>query len=252
MVFIPSVNFRVFRGKIQPIIKKKLIDMFDKLNQEIPKKDLDTLLHEVKSSAQVHFENARGSHAWDHTLRVFQLCKHIGAVEGAEMGVLLSAAYLHDIGRCYQDAANGTLCHAEKGAELALPILNRLPLEDVHRENILHCIRSHRFRGNNTPRSLEAKILFDADKLDSIGAVGVARAFLFAGEVGARLHSPEVNPEDTLSYSVDDTGYREFKIKLIHIKDRILTAEGKRLADERHAYMVEFFNRFLTEYGGER
>ncbi len=93
--------------------------------------------------------------------------------------------------------------------------------------------------------------MFDADKLDSIGAVGVARAFLFAGEVGARLHSPDVNIDDTVSYSVDDTGYREFRVKLSKIKDRIITGEGKRLAAERHAYMVEFFRRFLTEYEGE-
>ena len=92
--------------------------------------------------------------------------------------------------------------------------------------------------------------MFDADKLDAIGAVGVARAYLFAGEVGARLHSPEVNIEETLSYSVDDTGYREFRVKLINIKDRIMTTEGKRLANERHAYMVDFFERFLKEYEG--
>jgi len=226
--------------------------MFDKPHQENLSKDLDSLLNAVKTSAQVHFENARGSHAWDHTLRVYQLCKHIGTVEDAEMDVLLSSAYLHDIGRCYQDAVNGAICHAEKGAELALPILHRLPLKNVQRDNILHCIRSHRFRGNHKPQSLEAKILFDADKIDSIGAIGVARAFLFAGEVGARLHNPEVDIEDTASYSVDDTGYREYQIKLIKVRDRVMTAEGKRLADERHTYMVDFFDRFLKEYEGEK
>jgi len=168
------------------------------------------------------------------------------------MVVLLSAAYLHDIGRCYQDDSNGAVCHAEKGSKMAKAFLQRLPFTGDQRENILHCIRSHRFRGDHRPDTPEARALFDADKIDAIGAVGVARAFLFAGEVGARLHSPEVNIEDTASYSVDDTGYREFTVKLSKIRGRIMTVEGKRLADERHAYMVDFFQRFLAEYEGER
>jgi uncharacterized protein len=99
---------------------------------------------------------------------------------------------------------------------------------------------------------VEAKILFDADKLDSIGAVGVARAFLFAGEVGARLHNPDIDVEDARPYSKDDTGFREFKVKLTKIKDRILTKEGQEMAKERHDFMEEFFKRFLEEYDGKR
>ncbi|GAG99632.1 unnamed protein product, partial [marine sediment metagenome] len=116
--------------------------------------------------------------------------------------------------------------------------------------NIVHCVRSHRFRGNRRPDTPEAKVLFDADKLDAIGAVGIGRAFLFAGEVGARLHNPLVNPEDTESYTEDDTGYREFKVKLSKIKDQMLTDEGRRLAIGRHTFMETFFERFLKEYEG--
>jgi len=210
------------------------------------------LIQSVAEKARTLFSGARGSHAWDHTLRVVQLCRHIGEVERADMDALLSAAYLHDIGRCYQDESNGAVCHAEMGSEIAQSLLNGTALSDSQKENILHCIRSHRFRDNNRPCSIEAKVLFDADKLDAIGAVGVARAFLFAGEVGARLHSPDVNIEDTVSYSRDDTGYREYIVKLKKVKDRILTNEGKRLAAERHAYMVAFFERFLAEYEGRK
>ena len=71
-------------------------------------------------------------------------------------------------------------------------------------------------------------MLFDADKLDAIGAVGVARAFLFAGEVGARLHNPEVRIEETQPYTADDTGYREYRVKLCRIRDRMLTATGRQ------------------------
>ena len=213
---------------------------------------LGSLVCSVKQNARALFDDARGSHAWDHTLRVVRLCRHIGKVEGVDLDILLSAAYLHDIGRCYQDASHGAICHAEKGSKMARPFLRRLAFSDHQREGILHCIRTHRFRGDQIPTSPEAKVLFDADKLDAIGAVGVGRAFLFAGEVGARLHSPDVSIEDTVSYSVNDTGYREFIVKLSKIRDRIMTEEGKRLANERHAYMVGFFDRFLAEYEGER
>lgn len=204
----------------------------------------------VRKLAQKLFDGARGSHDWEHTLRVCRLCEQIGAAEGVDMEVLLIGAYLHDIGRCYQDASNGAVCHAEKGALMAEPLLRELPLSEKKRVNVIHCITSHRFRGRHRPKTAEAKVLFDADKLDAIGAVGVARAFLFAGELGARLHNPDVNVEETQPYSKDDTGYREFRVKLRKIKDRILTREGQKMARERHAFMELFFERFLYEYEG--
>jgi uncharacterized protein len=210
------------------------------------------ILAQVKAFAQRCFDNASGSHDWDHTLRVFRLCEMLGPAEKADMVVLGPAAYLHDIGRALQDASNGAVCHAEKGAQMAEPMVEALPLSKKQKHNIIHCIRSHRFRNDHKPVTTEAKVLFDADKLDAIGAVGVARAFLFAGEVGARLHNPDLDAESTRPYSVDDTGYREFKVKLCKIKDRMLTAEGRKWASERHAFMADFFNRFLAEYEGKR
>ncbi len=212
----------------------------------------DDVLNEIQKIAKGLFTNARGSHDWEHTLRVCRLCDRIGKAEGVDMDVLLIAACLHDIGRASQDDSNGEVCHAQKGAQMAKPIVDKLPFSENQKQNIIHCIRSHRFRGNHRPKTKEAKVLFDADKLDAIGAVGVARAFLFAGEVGAMLHNPKMNIENTSSYSIDDTGYREYKVKLCKIRDRILTKEGRKMADERHAFMEEFFNRFLKEHGGER
>jgi len=209
-------------------------------------------LAQVKAFAQKCFDKASGSHDWEHTLRVFRLCEMMGPAEKADMDVLRVAAYLHDIGRGLQDASNGEVYHAEKGAQMAGPIVEKLPLANNQKQNIIHCIHSHRFRNHHKPATTEAKVLFDADKLDAIGAVGVARAFLFAGEVGARLHNPDLDAENTRPYSVDDTGYREFKVKLCKIKDRMLTAEGRKWARERHAFMDDFFNRFLAEYEGKR
>lgn len=217
-----------------------------------PQVDYESMLENIKKLAKKMFDGAPGSHDWEHTLRVSRLCERIGAAEGVDMDVLLVAAYLHDIGRSHQDASNGALCHAEIGAQMAKPIVTALPLNEKQKENIVHCIRSHRFRGNHAPKTSEAKVLFDADKIDAIGAVGVARAYLFAGEVGARLHNPDIKAEEAESYSKDDTGFREFKVKLCKIRDRILTDEGRRLASERHDFMERFFKRFINEYEGKR
>lgn len=209
-------------------------------------------LARIRETAQVHFAQARGSHDWDHTLRVHQLCRRIGAAEGADLVVTRAAAFLHDIGRVDQDRAGGQFCHAEQGAAIARRILADCPLRLDRRDNIIHCVAAHRFRRGEAPRTVEAKVVFDADKLDAIGAVGVARAFLFAGELGARLHSPEVDVATAPAYSINDTGYREYVVKLAAIRDRILTPSGRRLAQERHRFMVGFFDRFLEEYAGER
>ena len=219
-------------------------------NRDVEGISEENLLQTIRLRAAEHFADARGSHAWDHTLRVVRLCERIGPREGADMLVLRAAAYLHDIGRSAQDSSRGMLCHAAKGAEMARELLARLPLAPARCDNIVHCVRSHRFRDGVRPQTREARVLFDADKLDAIGAVGVARAYLFAGELGACLHNPDLAPEHASAYSRNDTGYREYMVKLSNIKARILTPEGRRLAEERHAFMRGFFERFIDEYEG--
>jgi len=210
----------------------------------------ERVIHRIKKEAQKFFRNARGSHDWDHTERVLQLCLRIGKKEGADLGILKIAAVLHDIGREEEDNSNGKVCHDERGAELAGKILERQGFSADVIDRITHCIQTHRFRRNRRPESLEAKILFDADKLDSIGAVGIGRAFLFAGEVGARLHDPDIIVGRTKPYSREDTAYREFLVKLSKIQSRMFTREGRRIAGERHRFMVEFFARLNRETRG--
>lgn len=210
----------------------------------------EQLVNAIKKEARRYFLNARGSHDWDHTERVSKLCLRIARKEKADCEVLKLAALLHDIGREEEDRSNGKVCHGEKGAELATGILKKHGIEKKVIERVVHCIETHRFRQNRPPQSLEAKILFDADKLDSIGAVGIGRAFLFAGEVGARLHNPGMNPKKTKPYTKEDTAYREFLVKLRKIKGRLFTSEGKRLARERHRFMVRFFERLNKETKG--
>ena len=208
------------------------------------------IIEQIRDEAQKRFADARGSHDWEHTLRVYNLCLHIGNKEHADIQTLQIAALLHDIGRIIQDESNGKICHAEKGAEMAQELLAPFNLDINILTNVIHCIKTHRYRGTNIPTSIEAKILFDSDKLDSIGAVGIGRAFLFAGEIGAKLHNTDIDITSTEAYTKEDTAYREYVVKLQYIKDRMLTDEGKRLAQERHDVMVNFFNRLNQEVVG--
>lgn len=208
------------------------------------------VLNAVRQEAKAYFRNARGSHDWDHTERVYELCIRIGRKEKADLEILKMAALLHDIGREEEDRTNGRVCHAERSAALAARILKRHGIDKPRSARAVRCIETHRFRGRQVPDSLEGKILFDADKLDSIGAVGIGRAFLFAGEVGARLHDPNIRVEKTHPYTREDTAYREFLVKLGRIKGRIFTREGRRIARDRHRFMAEYFKRLNRETAG--
>jgi uncharacterized protein len=208
------------------------------------------LVSRIKEEAGAYFRRARGSHDWDHTERVYRLCLRIGRKEKADLRILELAALLHDIGREEEDRSNGKICHGRTGAALAQGILERQGLDRASVRAVVHCIRTHRFRKRAVPRTLEAKILFDADKLDSIGAVGVGRAFLFAGEIGARLHDKAIDVKKTKPYTREDTAYREYLVKLGRVKDRMTTREGKRIAVERHRFMAAFFDRLNKETDG--
>jgi len=208
------------------------------------------LVSRIEEEARAFFRSARGSHDWDHTQRVHRLCLRIGRKEKADLRVLELAALLHDVGRGEEDRSNGRICHGRTGAALARGILERHGLDRASVRAVVHCIRTHRFRKRAVPRTLEARILFDADKLDSIGAVGVGRAFLFAGEVGARLHDKAIDVRKTKPYTREDTAYREYLVKLGRVKDRMTTREGKRIAVERHRFMAAFFDRLNKETDG--
>jgi uncharacterized protein len=204
----------------------------------------------VRKESQAFFRTARGSHDWDHTERVYRLCLRIGRKERADLDVLKLAALLHDVGREEEDRSGGRTCHAARGALLARKILEKQGIDGDAIRRVVRAIETHRFRGKAVPETLEAKILFDADKLDSIGAVGIGRAFLFAGEVGARLHDPGIDVRKTRPYSREDTAYREFLVKLSRITERMFTAEGKRIARERRRFMAGFFDRLNKETAG--
>lgn len=144
------------------------------------------IIGRIREDAKGFFVGASGCHDWTHVDRVKNLAMHIGKKEKANLFVLEIAAYLHDIGRREEMKEKGLFCHAEHGAKLSQRILKKYNPEKEIVDNIIHCIESHRYRNSNIPETIEAKVLFDADKLDSIGAIGIARDFLFAGSAGSK------------------------------------------------------------------
>ena len=194
--------------------------------------------------ARRHYQGAEAVHDWGHVLRVLALAERMAEVEGADLEIVRTAALLHDIARdgSQQD-------HAQAGAEMARRLLAEHSPEKV--EAVAHVIAAHRFRSGPAPQTLEAKIVHDADKLDAIGAVGVARAFAYGGLNGQRLWG-EVPPDYVENDATrhEHTPVHEYKIKLTKIRGRLLTDSGRRLADERHAFMVAFFERLEMEVRG--
>jgi uncharacterized protein len=207
-------------------------------------------IDKIRELAYKILSEGKGSHDKEHTERVVNLAVHLAGKENADIDIVTTAALLHDIGRHKQDQALGLLSHAVISAEMAVPILKEAGYSESETTAIIHCIESHRYRRGPAPSTPEAMCLFDADKLDAIGAIGIGRAFVFAGEVGAAVHIPDLDVEKTESYSKEDTAYREFKVKLEKIKDRMYTEEGRKMTEERHEYMVSFFDRLDKETKG--
>jgi uncharacterized protein len=214
--------------------------------------DSDDLVRAVERAARTAFAREKGSHDFGHVERVLALCERVRRKEGGDPLVLSLAALLHDMGRLERYRRSIPLRgHGRRGAIVARRTLARYHVEPRVIEAVVHCIEAHSFRSGVHPETIEAKILFDADKLDSIGAIGVGRAFLFAGEIGAIAHNATgTDVLRTKPLSRDDTAYREYLVKLRYIKDRMQTREGRRLARARHAFMKSFFVRLLRETAG--
>ena len=188
-------------------------------------------------------------HGLSHILRVYRLCERIGQEENANLRILRAAALLHDI----EGDVDLREDHHLAAAEIAGKILRRKGWEEDDIGAVLHCIRSHRFRDTREePETLEAKILFDADKIDAIGAVGVARAVAYAVRAGMDVYappSPHYLGTGKLAEGESQTVAHEYLYKLRHLKDRIHTNTGRSLAEVRHQRMVDFFEGWMEEIG---
>lgn len=204
------------------------------------------------AEARRYYEGADAVHDFDHVLRVLALAERIAQAEGADLEIVRAAALLHDVER-EQAEAQG-FDHAEYAAARAREILAGQSPEKV--EAVAQAIAAHRFRAGPAPATLEAQVLFDADKLDALGAIGVARAFAYGGAHGQRLWTP-LDDVDAARWqaegdTADHTPVHEFVVKLSRLKERLFTSTGRAIAEERHAYMAAFYARLEAEVRGEQ
>ena len=206
--------------------------------------DIEYIIH----SAISLLAKSESCHDLDHTLRVMHNAEKLLAFyPAANADIVRLSALLHDIARPEEDAGCGKCCHAELSAVYAETILRDAGVPENITFQTVNAIKRHRFRRGEAPDTLEAKILYDADKLDSLGAVGLGRAFLFAGHCNARLHNTESEALAAPPYSREDTAYREYLVKLRFVPEKMFTVEGKKIAVKRLQFMKEFFSAIEAE-----
>lgn len=175
------------------------------------------MLEHVRAALQ-----GSGAHGFDHTLRVVRLCEEIGAREGADMTILIPAALFHDIARPLEEETG--IPHEEEGARMAAAYLESVGYPAERIAGIVHAVRAHRYSSGVDPETREARILSDADNLDAMGAVGIARTFMQAGA----QHNGIPDAADHI------------RAKLLNLKDLMYTESAREIAEGRHALLAAF------------
>lgn len=196
---------------------------------------------------------AEAGHDWFHIERVYKNAKAINAIEKGDELIVLLAALLHDIAD--PKFNNGD---EEIGPQVAGDFLNEIGLDPVSILHVQQIIRNLSFKasfGNVTFKSKELDIVQDADRLDAIGAIGIARAFTYGGYKNRVMYDPEIKPDlhmtkEEYKNSAAPT-INHFYEKLILLKDLMKTPAGKQMAEHRHAFMLSYLDQFLGEWNGE-
>ena len=215
----------------------------------------EELLRRIEERVRAELSNAPGCHDFDHTERVLRNALLLARreLEESDFESVLAvslAALLHDVARPEELQSEGRICHAQAGSGKAAGILRECGCKDERLIGIVaDAVRRHRYRGKDRPETQIDKLVYDADKLDSIGAVGIGRAFHFAGRVGARLHNTSEEALAGSEYGREDSAYREYLVKLRDVPGRMLTDAGRAAAEERAAFMHDFFRRLCEESG---
>ena len=207
----------------------------------------NSVFNEIRQQTAQYYKHSH--HDKYHVERVYNLAIRIAQEEKADLDTVKAAVLLHDIARAQED--EGIINdHANEGAKMAQKILHEVNFPANKIGNVIHCIETHRFRKGLAPRTLEAKILQDADRLDIIGAVGVARVFTRGGWSNKPIHDPTIPPKEKYD-GKSETSTNHIYEKLLKIRDTINTETAKKIAENRHAYVEEFLERLLKEWKAE-
>lgn len=197
--------------------------------------------------------DAEGGHDWWHIYRVWKLSKHIAKNEKVDMFVVELGALLHDIADFkFYDGDE------KVGSRKAKEFLNSLGIEKniiTHVENIVENVSFKGARHIQKFKSLELDMIQDADRLDSMGAIGIARTFNYGGYKNRKIYNPEIKPKLNMTkeeYMKSNTAsINHFYEKLLLLKDRMNTKTGKSMAKHRHKFMEDYLKEFYKEWEGK-
>ncbi len=198
-----------------------------------------------------HAEDSTG-HDFHHVMRVYRNAMHIQRHAGGDEFVIRAASLLHDT---IDDKLNGSADAVEDTRNY----LKGFSIEEAVVEKILYAMQAVSFKGGNNAfeaKSIEDKVVQDADRLDALGAIGIARTFIFGGAKNHEIHDPEAGAREDMTIEEYRTGrntmINHFYEKLLKLKDLMHTDAAKALADERHRFMEEYLEQFHAEWQGER
>lgn len=188
------------------------------------------------------------AHDSEHIMRVLYVALDIAKYEtDVDYDVLIAACLLHDVGRPEQ-FSNPSVCHAAVGAVKAHAFLVENGYGECFADRVSACIETHRFRSDNQPESTEARILFDADKVDVTGLLGIARTLVYKGKTSSPLYS--LNSDGTVSDGENSSipsFFNEYNIKLKKLYSRFYTKRGAEIAIQRQKEAAHFHNELFNE-----
>jgi len=203
--------------------------------------------------AKEWYAGSDAAHGFSHILRVYRMAERIAVAEDADLEIVHAAALLHDA-RMTTPGSGERGAHHLASAEFAGGVLAGEGWPEDRIAAVQHCIRAHRYRDDREPpQTIEAMTIFDADKLDVLGAVGVERVIAYAVLAGQPVYAePSTRFLKTAEKEPGEmhSAYHEYRFKLQRVKDRLFTATARSLAVERDAYLAAFFERLAAEHQG--
>ena len=205
--------------------------------------------------ARAWYQNVDAVHDFSHIERVYKMSERLALAEGADLEIVHAAALLHDADGT-TPGSDARLEHHLRSAEFAGRVLHEEGWTEERIKAVQHCIRAHRFRGDSEPpATIEAKCIFDADKLDVLGAIGAVRVTVYAALAGTPFYAEPSRQFIETGKEIDGelhSAYHEHLFKLQKIEKKLFTQTAREIARGRSAYLDGFFEQLIAEINGER
>ena len=216
--------------------------------------DNSDIVHKTILFVQEKLENAEGGHDWFHIERVYKNVLLIAENEVCDVNVVKLGALLHDIADSKFHDGDESI-----GPKIAREFLESENADEVTIQHVINIIENLSFKGGNAEKtfsSVELDIVQDSDRLDAMGAIGIARTFNYGGFKNRPLYNPNIAPNLHMSKeeykNSEAPTINHFYEKLLLLKDKMNTETGKKIAQERHQFMINFLSQFYAEWDGEK